>query len=1341
MSDYTHELFLLTVNLTQYTSRDLVIKVFVESLNAIFKSHSFYWSEDENEMNEEALKVATRTKQYGCIKQIVSGTTETDIKPLLQNAVQMLAVLLEKLEQEQLLKNQKDYLNRLVVEQTKMLLTKQTELQKKVDGFEALNEELRERNEDLQEAKRLTEDNEKRYSFLAQTAIELVELTSIHEIYVYTTQKINQLLNNHSIICLAALNDEEKQWKIHHIEGWEERSSIALSVLGFDLAQADGFLSVKYAEKIISGNLVELDVDFAGLLNNTISEETGRSLKEQLSIDKLYCVSFQQNSKIKGVVFFNTNSETGDADTELIKAFVKQVSVFLQKQKAEEELKKAKKRLQDISDNMLDLVSLTDLDGTYEFVGASHKVFGYEIESILGTNLMDYVHPDDLPQVSAAFSDFVSNKRPKAIARYRYLCADGSYPWFESIGRFICDDKGEPCQILFNTRDITERIKASEALRESEERYLAFINASEDMIFLKDDQFRYLVANNAIASFFGVTKEEMIGKTDQELACKTQIFPCISSDKKALEASEPFMLEEKLGNRFCETTKFPVLLKNRQRGIGGIIRDITQRKLTEDALIRSEKELRKAQEITHIGSWFLDVASNQVTWSEELYRMYGFNPQLPPPPYTEHMKLFTPSSWEILSASLAKTSQTGIPYELELKTVKKDGTNGWMWVRGEAVQDKQGNIVGLWGAAQDISERKRMEENLKESEERFKNMFEGHSAIMVLIDPISGLIIDANEAATRFYGYSKSEFPSLGIGKIFMIQPGHCVDDHIRSLKNEMNSSIALHKTADGKMRTVEVHSSPISFGNSQILFSIIHDITDRKMAEEALRRSEAVKNAMVSNIGDTIVIFGSDGINRYKSPNLTRLFGWQPHELVGKSTWDVVHPDDLDDAQRFIENLAAVPNATGTTQLRYRCKNGKYVWIEITVANLLSDPDIQGFLGNYKDITERKLAEEAQKQLEIAKNTALFKQNFLANMSHEIRTPLTGVLGMIEILEQTPLDANQTDYLHTIKSSGENLREIINQVLDFSKIEAGKISITPVVFAFRSLLSDSENLFKNILRENVEIIIKTDPALPAFIEADRFRLSQVLNNFISNGVKFTHKGSVTVTSAIKSSNPQDKEVTFIIEVADTGIGIPEDLQKKLFLPFSQIEDIDTRNYEGTGLGLSICKQLIDLMGGETGVNSIPGKGSTFWFTFPTRIAEAPAEKSKVPASRIPHPQLNILLVEDKVVNQKVITLTLNSLGHKVQIACNGRQALDDFKPGIFDLILMDIQMPIMDGITATRLLRENHTDLPPIIGLSANAFEGDKEKYMAYGMDEYLTKPVKKEDFVRLINMLVQTS
>ncbi len=394
----------------------------------------------------------------------------------------------------------------------------------------------------------------------------------------------------------------------------------------------------------------------------------------------------------------------------------------------------------------------------------------------------------------------------------------------------------------------------------------------------------------------------------------------------------------------------------------------------------------------------------------------------------------------------------------------------------------------------------------------------------------------------------------------------------------------------------------------------------------------------------------------------------------------------------------------------------------------------------------KNQLLEESQQELKNRLETInqqseiiQFKQNFLANMSHEIRTPLTGILGMIDMLGESEPSPMQMQYVNILKQSGENLREIINQVLDYSKIEAGKMQLKYTNFAFHEINTAAQNLFKSIAPDNLRFSVYTDDDVPEYLRADKNRIIQVVNNLISNAIKFTTYGSISIESKLISTNPENETCIIKISVTDTGIGITAEKQKILFQPFSQTHETDSRYYDGTGLGLSICKELVQMHEGDIGVESTSLQGSTFWFTFRAFVANPADVQNKAVDRDIAVPErLRILLVEDKAINQKVIQILFSPYGYEITLAKNGKDCLDIFKPGMFDIILMDIQMPLMDGITATKKLKEMYKDLPPIIGLSANAFEGDREKYMSLGLDQYITKPINKDDFFTVVAKLL---
>ncbi len=531
---------------------------------------------------------------------------------------------------------------------------------------------------------------------------------------------------------------------------------------------------------------------------------------------------------------------------------------------------------------------------------------------------------------------------------------------------------------------------------------------------------------------------------------------------------------------------------------------------------------------------------------------------------------------------------------------------------------------------------------------------------------------------------------------------------------------------ARGTRKRIMVCGGPLFGADGQFsgVIGTLVDITPQ-------RRAEAVRDRFFELSEDLIFISNLDGTPQKVNPAGLRAMGLKPEDLPGPSMFEFVHPDDAENVRDAMERLRR-GESHNQLEFRARVADGSFHWFSFSASPYLEEGLAYG-IG--RDITARKLAsEELHLAKEAAEEANRVKSEFLANVSHEIRTPLNGVIGMTGLLMETQLDARQREYASTAHSSAQTLLSLVNDVLDLSKLEAGRMELEVLKFDPRKVVAGVVDLLSFQAREKgIELACDVDADTPPFLLGDPARLHHILVNLAGNAVKFTDRGHVHI--AIRIENMTCSSAGLLFEVHDTGIGIPPDRHASLFQPFTQVDAQTTRRFGGTGLGLSIARHLVEIMGGEIGVESAPGSGSRFWFRLNLQLGDRTdpgrgSADASLPmlALRVNGDSPKVLLVEDNRVNQRVLLAQLEKLGCRADLVTNGRDCVQQLENSPdYDLVLMDCHMPEMDGYEAARAIRQSSLlcrDVP-IIAVTASAMYGDRNKCIEAGMDDYLTKPI----------------
>ena len=694
--------------------------------------------------------------------------------------------------------------------------------------------------------------------------------------------------------------------------------------------------------------------------------------------------------------------------------------------------------------------------------------------------------------------------------------------------------------------------------------------------------------------------------------------------------------------------------------------------------------------------------------------------------------------------SQLKTSYSEFPF------ISKSGDEIWVGQNVQPIFDTENSIIGFTAISRDITERIKSQEQLHLVNTRFESIV-NNLDIGLVLENTNRKTIMANQRFCTLFNYEMDPNEMIGFDCFKYLENSEDFFLNVRKQIEIFNSFVdekitkLAHQVSLSDGRFLECDYIPLFVDSiySGHLWKYT-DVSERINAQRILIQNEEKYRLIIQNMNLGLLVVDNDGIVVDSNPSFSDMTGYTSEELIGKSAAAIFIPESKEETLENIIDLRK-KGISSAYELNLKNKSGENIWMLISGSPIFdANNNINGSIGIHLDITERKeqmiglmLARKKAEEL------AYSKEIFLANMSHEIRTPMNAVIGMARLLEEMPMSAKQTAYIEAIKISSENLLVIINDILDFSKIDLGKLELEESNFNFFSFIRNIMIQFEVKAREkNLLFKNQIDSDISEFFVSDPGRLAQIISNLISNSIKFTHEGGVELNCVLIRESPESQVLR--ISVSDTGIGIEQENKELIFESFMQEHSSINRKYGGTGLGLSISRQLLKLFKSDMTVITEKGKGSAFSFEVELKkgfLNSAIASSEKIIDTSVLKDK-SVLLAEDNKTNQLLARVILEKFGIIVTIANNGYEAIELLLDNDYDIILMDLQMPLIDGLSATKIIRSKLRSNIPVIALTANAILGDKEKCIAAGMDDYISKPFDRNELAqKMLRLIIKKS
>ncbi len=967
------------------------------------------------------------------------------------------------------------------------------------------------------------------------------------------------------------------------------------------------------------------------------------------------------------------------------------------------------------------------------------KLTGYRLEEVIGKSPIELCKgplSDEQTLHDILESFFKGNAFSTEIIYYR---SDKSWFWGRSVSQPIKNADGKVTEFFGIIQNVTGE-------KASEEKLKVLSQIAEDNIngvVISDKKGKITWVNKSFTEMTGYSLEESIGKKPGHLLQGPETDKTtVEYLRKQIQNGESFNTEiinySKNGNKYWLRVQGQPI-KNEKGELTGFFA------LEEDITKDKESEQRFRQVLENIGDnvWEHDFRTGKTYFSKSENEFLGYTTD----ELSDNEQLWWNSVYKddlhfLIENDKKYKSGKADSHNLEYRIIDKDGGIKWVLDRGVVIEKgRDGNPLRITGTHTDITEMKLAEQRLEEQRKFYEDILNNMPADIAVFNPqheylfINPKAIKDETLRKWMIGKKDEDFCAYRDLPLTIAEKRREIFNQIVQNKTNLEwEEKVLSK--EGRELYLLRRMLPVMDKNNEVMLVIGYglDITERKNAEQAIKANEEKYRGIIANMNLGLMEIDTKGKISFANQTLLKMTALSETEIIGYDGMRFLAEESLEEVEQRMNIRAKGISEAYEVQTNIADKKGW--WFVSSTPKYSGDGEYVGSIVICLDIAnQKKLEKELINSREQAEQFARAKEIFLANMSHEIRTPMNAIMGMGNQLAKTNLSGQQNFYLSTINTAAENLLVIINDILDFSKIEAGKLSLEKIGFEPKKVIRNAIQVLMHKAEEKGLTLTNSfcDSRLASVLIGDPYRLNQVLLNLMSNAIKFTENGSVDIICEVidETENTQ----TILAKVIDTGIGMDKGFVEKLFDKFSQEYESVSRKYGGTGLGMSICKELIGLMGGKIEVVSLKGKGTTVSFTIELKKgsqANLPAiVTEKITSDFLKY--ITILVVDDNDMNRLVASTILENYGAVIVEAANGEEALFALDKNKTDLVLMDIQMPVLNGYDATRIIR-NSGNKVPVIALTANAIKGENEKCIEAGMNDYIAKPFKEDEFLKKI-------